>query len=50
MRLSGFGWNPEHPSESVHGAGTGHDLEGREGTALTLTGGWVIAIPHDREV
>lgn len=28
MRLSGFGWSPEHPSENVHGAGTDTSWKG----------------------
>lgn len=38
MRLAGFGSNPKHQSEYVHEAGTEHELKGREGTTLTLTG------------
>lgn len=49
MRLAAFGWSPGHPAENVHGAETGHELEGEEGTALPLTGVWIIAIPRDRE-
>lgn len=38
MRLAGFGSDSEHQSEYVHETGTEHELKGREGTTLTVTG------------